>query len=47
MREIERKKGSGGTVVIDTTFKWGGNGDKFTAIKVPRQCPFVFPANIG
>jgi hypothetical protein len=37
---------SGGRVVRDTTFN-GGNRYKFTATKVPRQCPLVLLINVG
>jgi hypothetical protein len=36
----EKKRGA----VEDTTFKAGGGGQKFTAMNVPRQCPFVLPS---
>jgi hypothetical protein len=39
MRERERIE-SGGRVVRGTTFN-GGNRDKFSVMKVPRQCPLV------
>jgi hypothetical protein len=45
--ERERRE-SGGRVVRerDTTFN-GGNRDKFSAMKVSRQCPLVLLVKVG
>jgi hypothetical protein len=42
----ERKKKAG--VRRDAAFngKLGGKTDKFTAVQVPRQCPFVLLVNV-
>jgi hypothetical protein len=33
--------------VCDTTFNGGGDRAKFTAMKVPRQCPLVLLVKVG
>jgi hypothetical protein len=45
-REKERERRENEGVVRDTTFNTG-NRDKFSAMKVPRQCPLVLLVKVG
>jgi hypothetical protein len=36
-----------GAVATDTTFNGRGGEHKFTATKVPRQCPLVLLVKVG
>jgi hypothetical protein len=42
------RKRIGGGVGRDTAFNGGeGGADKFSVMKVPTQCPFVFLVKVG
>jgi hypothetical protein len=46
MNEKEKRNGGGGGRATGTTFN-GKRDIKFTAMKVPRQCPFVLLVKDG
>jgi hypothetical protein len=43
----EREEKIGGRVVRDATTFFGGNRDKISAMKVPRQCSLVLLVKVG
>jgi hypothetical protein len=45
MNQSEDKGGGGGVAAIGTTFN--GERHKFTAMKIPKQCPLVLLLKVG